>query len=249
MKTLISMTPRTILKKLYTNLINTPFYLKIYFRYRWEPTFGSIQDYLKRYSQKHRNIGFMQIGANDGWTDDPYNKFIISYNWHGVLVEPVPEVYLHLKENYKKYKAKLQFENCAIGNQIGKRDFYKGVIDEQHPESITRLSSFDKTKVEDLRTEYPNVKIESIEVSVQTIKSICDKHRLGKIEILLIDAEGYDWEIIKTLDFNQLRPSLLVYEHSNLSENDKLLSWKQLQQHGYILVIEDRDTLAVYGGI
>ena len=38
-------------------------------------------------------LSFVQIGSCDGITDDPINKYINSYSWNGILIEPIPYLF------------------------------------------------------------------------------------------------------------------------------------------------------------
>ena len=59
------------------------------------------------------NIRFIQVGANDGFRGDPIRRMVQKYNWSGILIEPLPDIYEKLKENYKDQEG-LIFENAAI---------------------------------------------------------------------------------------------------------------------------------------
>ena len=50
----------------------------------------------------HKDFFFIQVGANDGITGDDLRKYILKYQWHGILVEPVPYVFDRLIKNYKE---------------------------------------------------------------------------------------------------------------------------------------------------
>ena len=43
------------------------------------------------------------------------------------------------------------------------------------------------------------------------------KHNVNDISFILIDTEGYDYEIIKLIDFEKYKPSILIFEHKHLS--------------------------------
>ena len=45
-------------------------------------------------------VRFIQVGANDGVFGDPLREFIKSFGWEGILVEPQPDVFHHLLDNY-----------------------------------------------------------------------------------------------------------------------------------------------------
>jgi hypothetical protein len=56
---------------------------------------------LTKVSADRPDFFFVQIGANNGVTDDPIRQFLIKYHWHGVLVEPQPRVFQQLLKNYE----------------------------------------------------------------------------------------------------------------------------------------------------
>src|SRR6266481_6003650 len=58
-----------------------------------------------------KDLFFIQIGANDGVSNDPLYKFVIEYGWAGILVEPLPQVFEVLRRNYAD-KPNLKFLNA-----------------------------------------------------------------------------------------------------------------------------------------
>ena len=72
-----------------------------------------------------KEVFFIQIGSNDGISNDPLHVHIIqNYHWRGVLVEPVPYLFARLIENYKDYYDRLYFENVLISEIDGNTEFY-----------------------------------------------------------------------------------------------------------------------------
>src|SRR4051812_16028908 len=59
---------------------------------------------------------FVQVGAHDG--TDNLSRFIHRSRWHGVLIEPQPEVCRRLVENYRDHP-QLTVENVALGEADG----------------------------------------------------------------------------------------------------------------------------------
>lgn len=67
-------------------------------------------------------IYFCEIGAMDGKRHDDMYKYIQKYNWKGILVEPLRDMFEKLKINYSN-KQGLIFENSAISNRNSKKKF------------------------------------------------------------------------------------------------------------------------------
>jgi hypothetical protein len=61
-----------------------------------------------------RPLRFVQVGANDGVYGDPLRAYIERHHWRGILVEPQPDVFARLVENYRGSCDNLIFENVAI---------------------------------------------------------------------------------------------------------------------------------------
>jgi len=68
----------------------------------------------------------LQIGANDGYRDDPLYKIITTYRLPALLVEPIPSVFEALQRNYAG-QPDIRFENCAISYQDGEQALYRVV--------------------------------------------------------------------------------------------------------------------------
>ena len=65
----------------------------------------------------------VQIGANDGKTHDPLYRYISKYKTAGLLVEPQPDVFQKLKNNYKD-NPNLKFADVAMGEEDSSIPFY-----------------------------------------------------------------------------------------------------------------------------
>ena len=47
--------------------------------------------------KKDPNFFFVQVGANDGVNHDPIFHHVRKYNWKGLLIEPIPDIFEKLK--------------------------------------------------------------------------------------------------------------------------------------------------------
>jgi FkbM family methyltransferase len=88
----------------------------------------------------------------------------------------------------------------------------------------------------------PEVEIESTEVLSLTFESLCRRHEIRELDLLVIDAEGHDYEIIKGIDFERHRPRLLIYENNHLSAGEREESRAYLERLGYETMDETIDT-------
>src|SRR5262249_35234617 len=71
--------------------------------------------------QRQTDFFFVQVGANDGVRSDPLRSLVLEHRLAGLLIEPLPDQYARLRENYAG-QPQLRFENCAVAEHDGTRD-------------------------------------------------------------------------------------------------------------------------------
>ena len=74
-------------------------------------------------SRINKNGFYIQIGSNDGVSNDEYGlKEKILFEEHtAIFVEPIKEYFDSLKRNYENSKSKIFYENIAITEKEEKR--------------------------------------------------------------------------------------------------------------------------------
>jgi len=174
---------------------------------------------------------FIQIGANDGVRRDPIRKHVLELHWRGVLIEPIPGVFQRLVRNYAGVKG-LQFENAAICDTNGKVSFF---IHPKHSDCSGLSVRTGKQK----KTTMVECVVNGI-----TFATLIEKHNVQTIDLLQLDAEGYDFEIIQSIPFTKVIPSIIRYEHKHI---DNAECRQYLEQFGYEFLHEKHDTVAYLG--
>jgi FkbM family methyltransferase len=205
----------------------------------------------------------VQIGAYIGDTpNDPLFGFLrATLPGHrsriAILVEPVREYFDALRDAYSDLP-QVRFENVAIAEEEGDRDLYRlapGIDPTEHGHSacLTQLSSLRQDRMTDLwdRAERdPAIKEfwhrhTTVErVHCWTFDQLLAQHGLDHVDLLQIDTEGYDYEILRTIDFSRLRPRFINYERE-LLQKDEYACRSMLIAAGYVLFDWGKDTLAV----
>lgn len=215
----------------------------------WLPPQTNISLMLDKFAELVNSVSFIQIGSNDGISGDPIYKYVVSKKWRGILVEPVPSLFIRLKESYKNYKENLIFENSAIATKNGKAKFYrlKETADPNMPKWYDQLGSFNKEIVIRHKEEIPNFDSLLIEDTINTItfNSLIKKYNFFDINLIHVDTEGFDYEILKLIDFGRIKPKIILYEHKHLHPKDHKKSIQLLQKNGYRLFVDGRDTIAI----
>lgn len=187
------------------------------------------------------DIFFLQIGAHDGMSYDPIHNYVKTYHWKGLLVEPQPAVFQKLTQNYAREK-QLLFENSAIAQQDGTLDLhcFENANAEDHASMLTSTRKHYLT----LNGDSHSGTLKTITVPALSLKSLLDKHSIGRVNLLQIDTEGFDFEIIKMIDFARMKPEIIHFENNFLNRRQKSECAKILGDQNYALLNLGIDTIA-----
>lgn len=225
----------------------SPIFLGFY-KYFYSPKKGSLSEFLSAYSlSKKGDFTVIQVGANDGISNDPIHKFIKRDNWKGVLLEPQKFVFTEFTQKIYSKNTGINVLNAAIGAEDGKLPMYK--IGFSSTRWATGLSSFSKDQVlkaydngivaynckkygETIPTDKSKW-ISQEEVRVISPESLIREFKIKKIDLLQIDAEGFDLEVIRIFDLKKHQPKALVFENAGLSETDYKTALRILEEAGY----------------
>lgn len=230
---------KILLKILWNNLIK-----KVGKGYRF--TFDiNFNDLLKHFYQNSKDFTIIQIGANDGISHDNIYNFIKEHNTKGLLVEPVKEYYLKLCENYKNYP-KLIKVNVALHPTEKEVKIYR--VKQEYetilPEWANGIASLNQKH--HIKLGIPSEAIVEEIVPAKSFSQLMeDFDDISSIDLIQIDTEGFDFEILKMIDFNKYLPNIIKFEHCNLLNTDYKAAKKLLKENNYILFKIGNDTIAI----
>lgn len=193
-----------------------------------------------------RDVRFVQIGSNDGVTNDPLWTFRRYPNWSGVLVEPVPHVFERLARNYAPWRHRFALERAAVADSGGVRMFHYLPETTDAPSGYHQGGSLDPACVRaHARALGLTVEIASEAVRCFTYPELCDRHGLDAPDLVHVDAEGMDAEIVRRIDLARTPPAVLLYEHVHLAREARGALRERLDRAGYAAIEVGDDTLAV----
>jgi len=146
---------------------------------------------------------FVDIGAHDGMAYS--NTYILesNYNWSGLAVEPIPEVYDKLKSTRNCHTV-----NACVAESTGKRVFrintgynemLSGLVNEYHPQHLERISEDE---------------FREVEVSCFSFNDLLKKFEINSVDYLNIDVEGAEYSILSNIDFNLFRIKVIGVENN-----------------------------------
>ena len=221
-----------------------------------------ISDLIEKIYKKQGNITIVQIGAHKGNTpNDPIHQFVVKHcstnknpnanNIFILLIEPAKHIFKQLSENHNNLNG-VFLENIAVAETSGLKNFYmlKNDINLEElgmPEWLDQLSSLLPERIGKLWEVYEgnplyqkflreNMVVEKVQCI--TFHELLNKYNLNKIDLLQIDAEGYDYHILRSIKFNKIKPKFINYERVLLQKNESacrnlmLLQNYKIHDHG-----------------
>ncbi len=196
---------------------------------------------------RNKDFFFIQIGANDGIMCDDIYEFVTSNRLPGLVVEPLSDMFQKLRENYAEF---------PMVTPVKKAIFPSGETVRLHrvkPEHNLRndldgIASLSKDHHIKSRKHASNLSDYMIEEEVPCIhfQELIKSHEVKHIDLLQIDTEGFDFEIIKMIDFGVIKPSIIRYEYKHLSDSDHAQCIRLLKDQGYLFHKDSRKDMIAY---
>jgi FkbM family methyltransferase len=148
---------------------------------------------------KHVDQGFyVDVGANDPDIDS-VTKAFYEQGWRGINIEPIPQWFERLqKERPRDINLQL-----AAGREPGEITLY------EIPD--TGLSTAERAFVERHKAERGYQSHEQ-KVPVETLTNLCERYHTAPIHFLKIDVEGMEKAVLEGLDFQKIRPWIILVE-------------------------------------
>ena len=189
---------------------------------------------------KEDTIFIVQVGSNDGISGDPlYDLIQKNKNWEALFLEPVPYLFEKLKKNYQN-QSRFRFENVAIND--GTIQTFYSVKDSVKtnipnlPKWFDQLGSFKRENITKHLNGVLEPYIEETNIKGVTLPYILNANKIKSIDLLHIDAEGYDWVVLSQLDLKYFTPKIILFEHKHLSPEEKEQSLDFLKKYNYSVI-------------
>ena len=153
---------------------------------------------------------FIQIGANDGKRFDPIFEIVNELNLSGLVIEPIKEYFEDLVKNYSD-SANVFPINKAIYSESTELIMFKHIRDREAPDWVNGIASIKKEhyKKSGINEKYI---IEEV-VDAITYEKLFNDYKISNIDLLVIDTEGYDYDLIKMFPFEKYRPKIIYFEY------------------------------------
>ena len=211
-----------------------------------------------------QKLNIVQVGANDGMINDPLFEFISNNPTRTRIILCEPQEYLipELEKNYSFQDAKYIY-NGAIGPEPSLRLFRirrecwgecsvpyaRGWPEYRAPTGVTS-SRYDHVSAWVLKHYKGSLRlqdvIEDVWVECVDIREIVKRAGLfDTIDLLQVDAEGFDDQVIYASDIGGFLPLVIHFEYGNLSQKRAQFLREYLKQMGYTFSQHGIDGLAI----
>lgn len=200
----------------------------------YKQSWTDFQNNFTKFAESKLNFRLLQIGAYDGVTNDRLHPLLMEHpNWHAVLVEPMPEAYTRLKQNYSQ-RPNTQFINFAVGDMDGTNEMYHIAPNKNTPLFIDLTATSNPGTLELFREA--GYEIETTLVEGTTLAKLLESLNIEgqDIDLMFVDAEGCDYAILQQLlsDGSGL-PRFIVAEHDHMSDEQYYGIISDLENAGY----------------
>lgn len=169
---------------------------------------------------------YIEAGANNGMRQSSTMFLEKHLGWKGILIEPNVKKMEICKANRSKENL---FYTCALAPNESVKTI-TGNFDEDDPgESlgascvdIANLDYYDDSYKQAIQQKIKDKK--QIEVPAKTLNSILSENQLYKIDFLSLDLEGYELEILKSMNFDMFDVSYIMVETANIEKYENLVN-------------------------
>jgi len=163
------------------------------------------------------------------------------------MVEPHPANFARLQANFARAHG-IILENVGISDKQGDLDFYYlRDVEPDEPDWYSQIASFDKDTFHKNISGIPELldRVAVSPIEAITFDMLLTRHSMPAIDLLLIDAEGYDCRILSSIDLNRHKPGIIIFEHEWLTTHDRKALLSQLRMARYGVITTDFDYVAI----
>ena len=212
-------------------------------RYQTEAAFKDYED-----------IFVLKIGANDGICYDHLATLLLTdMRYRGLLVEPVPMNAAMLKANYGK-SGRFTIEQAAVAASSGTVKMYYvdesalkliGASNPNWVRHVANIASLDRLHVLKHLAPEMHPAVKETPVECLAVNELLSRHNVQKIDLLHIDAEGFDYVILRQFDFTAFHPCVVLFEHTHLTNQDRRAAKTMMEFAGYKVQEMEADFLCL----
>jgi len=185
----------------------------------------------------------VEVGANDGILKSKSRELILTKDWSGLFIEPIKFYFDKLVSNYANNN-NTYFLNIGISSIQGKKTIYRinpdFLDDNSYGHGVNSLNRNHKGIMR-LEKQFGTDSLIAETIDCFPLSMIFEDRNITNIDLLIIDTEGYDFNVIQSIDFKKVKPNEIIYENKHLNEINNECE-KYLKSLGYIITRKNTDT-------
>ena len=194
----------------------------------------------------YEDIFVLKIGAYDG-IDSLATLLLTDARYRGLLVDPIPMSAAKLRANYGTC-GRFTIVQAAVAASSGTANMYYvdesalKLIEAANPAAywLRAVASLDRLHVLKHLAPEMHAAVKETPVECLTVNALLSRNNIQKIDLLHIDAEGFDYVILRQFDFTTLHPRIVLFEHKHLTNQDRRAAKTMMELAGY--KVEEMET-------
>jgi FkbM family methyltransferase len=188
----------------------------------------------ENYFKDFKNGIFVDVGAHDGKTINNTLFFEEQYNWTGINIEPISDVFNELIKN-RPLCINL---NCAVDSVDGTTEF---ILNTGYTEMLSGIKShYDNRHFNRVNKEINERGGSTTIINVKTnrLETIFDNNNIKHVHYLSIDVEGGEYAVLSSINFDKVFIDIIGFENNYPDSSSNIL--KLLESKGYIIINENK---------
>jgi FkbM family methyltransferase len=156
---------------------------------------------------------FLQVGANDGFRYDPIYHLLKISGVQAFLLEPIHSYYMSLCSLHSSRSNRIKCINLAIDSVDGEIDLYRireDAVSESWMHGIASKNPFHFKKT--MPSACADTVLVSERVRAVTFESLFFQYSIETIDVLVIDVEGFDFDVLRLFPFHTVSPGIVMLE-------------------------------------
>lgn len=189
------------------------------------------RDFLLRGLATHNDtVHYVHVGANDGQLDDPVFRIAQENRWAALLIEPNPTYFDRLRALYDG-QSSVTLVNCGVSDTEGELDLF--YLDPQaeprYPAWAQGCASLSRERLEETLLRHPGSSPSDVAVAripLRRLDRLLTEHDIRQTDLLVVDVEGHELNVLRSVDLAGLAPKLLMVEVNgpDISKEEDILA-------------------------
>lgn len=199
----------------------------------------SLDDTLNELGSQGRDVFVLSLGVGGRSTTTNAVHDLNHYDWSGLIAEPAPELFEQLRSRLGD-RTNIRLEQVAVAAADGEvqlltvppRAFEVGGA----PAALSGRASLVPVRAAATSANYRALADRwgrLVPAPALRLDSLLARHEVSRVDILQIDACGYEWSIFRQFDLGRFQPSVVRLAWSHPPVNERIQMVRRLERHGY----------------